>query len=94
MSKKLLIGFFTIVSAVQAFAWTDGELLIWISDNRGFRALGELGKKFEEEMGVPVKVEPRSKSPKNFKLPRREAKGLTSFSGPMTALESGRMRVS
>ena len=56
MIKKLLCGIFLIFSAAQAFAWTDGELLIWISDNRSYHALGDLGKKFEQELGVPVKV--------------------------------------
>ena len=56
MSKKLLLGLFVIFSAVRGFAWTDGELLIWITENRGYHALGELGKKFEQEMGVSVKV--------------------------------------
>jgi hypothetical protein len=38
-------------------AWTDGELLIWISDNRAYHALGDLGKAFERDVGAPVKVE-------------------------------------
>ncbi|HEY5814349.1 MAG TPA: hypothetical protein VIT23_17050, partial [Terrimicrobiaceae bacterium] len=57
MSVKLFIVALVFSLAPRAFAWTEGELLIWISDNRGFRALEELGKKFEQEMGVPVKVE-------------------------------------
>jgi hypothetical protein len=34
MIKKLLCGIIFGLCAAQAFAWTDGELLIWISDNR------------------------------------------------------------
>jgi 5-methyltetrahydropteroyltriglutamate--homocysteine methyltransferase len=53
MSKKLLFGLFALFSAVRGCAWTDGELLIGISDNRGYRAFGELSKRFE-----PVKIDP------------------------------------
>ena len=52
MIKKLLCGIFLGFSAAQAFAWTDGELLIWISDNRAYHALGDLGKAFEKDVGA------------------------------------------
>jgi maltose-binding protein MalE len=67
MSKKLLFGFFLLFSAARGLAWTDGELLIWISDDSGYRALDKLGKKFEQEMGVSVKVETQGRSPINSK---------------------------
>jgi maltose/maltodextrin transport system substrate-binding protein len=79
MSKKLLFGFFIVFSAVQAFAWTDGELLIWISDNRGYRALGDLGKKFEQEMGVPVKVETQEEITDKFQAAAQGGKGPDIF---------------
>ena len=66
MSKKLLFGLFLLFSAARGLAWTDGELLIWISDNRGYRALGELGKKFAQEMGVPVRVETQEQVTEKF----------------------------
>src|SRR6476660_7961492 len=56
LSKSLCLGLM-FFSVAQAFAWTDGELLIWISSNRPFHALNELGEIFEKEMGAPVKVE-------------------------------------
>ena len=34
-SKKSLCLIFVLFSAPQAFAWTDGELLIWISSMIG-----------------------------------------------------------
>jgi hypothetical protein len=43
-SKKSLCLIFVLFSAPQAFAWTDGELLIWISSNRPFHALSGLAK--------------------------------------------------
>ena len=46
MRKNLLSAVFVLFSAIKAFSWTDGELLVWTTDNRGYRALAELGKKF------------------------------------------------
>src|SRR5271163_2659557 len=57
MITKLVSGLFLLCSAFQAFAWTDGELLVWIGGDKGYRGLAEVGKKFEKELGVPVKVE-------------------------------------
>ena len=79
MSKKLLFGLFVIFSAVRGFAWTDGELLIWITDNRGYHALGELGKKFEQEMGVSVKVETQEEIPDKFQAAAQSGKGPDIF---------------
>ena len=79
MSKKLLLGLFVIFSAVRGFAWTDGELLIWITDNRGYHALGELGKKFEQEMGVSVKVETQEEIPDKFQAAAQGGKGPDIF---------------
>jgi maltose/maltodextrin transport system substrate-binding protein len=57
MSKKILCGILVLLSVVRAFAWTEGELLVWISGDKGYRGLAELGKNFEKDLGVPVKVE-------------------------------------
>jgi maltose/maltodextrin transport system substrate-binding protein len=79
MSKKLLFGLFLLFSAARGLAWKDGELLIWISDNRGYRALGELGKKFEQEMGVPVKVETQGEITNKFQVAAQSGKGPDIF---------------
>jgi maltose/maltodextrin transport system substrate-binding protein len=79
MSKKLLFGFFVFFSAVRGFAWKDGELLIWITDNRGYHALGELGKKFEQEMGVSVNVETQEEIPDKFQAAAQSGKGPDIF---------------
>jgi len=79
MSVKLLSIIFVLSSALRAFAWTDGELLIWISDNRGFRALEALGKKFEEEMGVPAKVETQEQITEKFQAAAQGGKGPDIF---------------
>ena len=79
MNKKLLFGWFVLFSAVRGFAWTDGELLIWITENRGYHALGELGKKFEQEMGVSVKVETLEEIPDKFQAAAQSGKGPDIF---------------
>ena len=79
MSKKLLIGVIAIFSAAHALAWTDGELLIWISDNRGYAPLIELGKKFEQEMGVSVKVETQEGITDKFQAAAPSGKGPDIF---------------
>ena len=57
MITRLVTGLFLFCSACQGFAWTDGELLVWIGGDKGHRGLAEVGKKFEKDLGVPVKVE-------------------------------------
>jgi maltose/maltodextrin transport system substrate-binding protein len=79
MRKHVLFAAIFLCSALRAFSWTDGELLIWISDNRGFRALGELGKKFEQEMGVPVKVETQEEITDKFQAAAQGGKGPDIF---------------
>ena len=57
MITKIVSGLLLFLSAAQVFAWTNGELLVWIGGDKGYRGLAEVGKKFEKELGVPVKVE-------------------------------------
>ena len=57
MITKLVSGLLLFCSAAQVFAWTDGELLVWIGGDKGYRGLAEVGRKFEKELGIPVKVE-------------------------------------
>jgi maltose/maltodextrin transport system substrate-binding protein len=52
MIKKLLCGLFVLFSAAQAFAWSDGELPIWMNGDKGYRGLAEVGKKFEKDLGL------------------------------------------
>jgi len=64
-----------LFSAVQAFAWTDGELLIWISSNRPFHTLSHLGEIFEKEIGAPVKVETQEQIISKFQAAGQSGKG-------------------
>ena len=79
MKKKLLLGLLVILSASSGVAWTDGELLIWVSDYRVHNALVELGKKFEKEMGVPVKVETQEGITDKFQAAASGGKGPDVF---------------
>ena len=79
MKSNLLSAAFVFLSAIRAFSWTDGELLIWVSDNRGFRSWVELGKKFEQEMGVPVKVETQEQITEKFQAAAQGGKGPDIF---------------
>ena len=93
MKKQLLFAVFIFLSGIRAFSWTEGELLLWLSDNRGFRSWVELGKKFEQEMGVPVRVETQEGITEKFQAAAQSGKGLTSFCGRMTESENGLMGV-
>jgi maltose/maltodextrin transport system substrate-binding protein len=73
--KKSLCLIFIIFSTAQALAWTDGELLIWISSNRPFHALTDLGEAFEKEMGAPVKVETQEQIIDKFQTTGQNGKG-------------------
>ena len=79
MKNNLLIAVFLFFSALPAFSWTEGELLIWLSDNRGYRSWVELGKKFEQEMGVPVRVETQEQITEKFQTAAQGGKGPDIF---------------
>jgi maltose/maltodextrin transport system substrate-binding protein len=79
MKNNLVFAVFVFLSAIRAFSWTDGELLLWVSDNRGFRSWVELGKKFEQEMGVPVRVETQEQITEKFQAAAQGGKGPDIF---------------
>jgi maltose/maltodextrin transport system substrate-binding protein len=78
-SKKSLCLVFVLFSAAQAFAWNDGELLIWIGSNLAFHGLRELGKTFEKEVGAPVKVETQEQITEKFQAAGQSGKGPDIF---------------
>ena len=75
MSKTLLSVFMAIFSTGSALSWTEGELLVWISSDKGWRGLSELGKKFEKELGIPVKVETPDDLTNKFQSAAQGGKG-------------------
>jgi len=79
MTKKLLCGIVFCLSAAQTFAWTDGELLIWISDNRAYHALGDLAKIFENNVGARVQIETQDQITEKFQAAAQCGKGPDIF---------------
>jgi maltose/maltodextrin transport system substrate-binding protein len=75
MITKLAFGLFLLSSTFQAFAWTDGELLVWIGGDKGHNGLAEVGKKFEKDLGVPVKVETPDGLTDKFQAAAQAGKG-------------------
>lgn len=51
----VLAGLMMSSSALAAIA--EGRLLIWINGDKGYNGLAEVGQWFEQETGVPVRVE-------------------------------------
>jgi maltose/maltodextrin transport system substrate-binding protein len=56
------------------FAWTDGELLVWMDPDRG-QALDPIARKFEKEIGVNITIETPDKITDNFPLVAQVGKG-------------------
>jgi maltose/maltodextrin transport system substrate-binding protein len=79
MRRMLLVALLVIVSSTRGLAWKDGELLIWISANRGHRALVELGEKFEKEFGVSVEVQTQDDITNKFQAAAQAGKGPDIF---------------
>ena len=75
MIAKFVFGLFLVCSACQAFGWTDGELLVWIGGDKGYRGLAEVGKKFEKDLGIPVKVETPDGLTDKFQATAQAGKG-------------------
>jgi maltose/maltodextrin transport system substrate-binding protein len=75
MFTKLLCGLFVLFSARQAFAWTDGALLVWINGDKGYGGLAEVGEKFEKDLGIPVTVEHPNDLTDKFQAAAQSGKG-------------------
>jgi maltose/maltodextrin transport system substrate-binding protein len=64
-----------IFSISGTFGWVDGEVLVWIGGDKGWRGFAELGKKCEAELGIPVKVEPMDGLTDKFQTAAQGGKG-------------------
>jgi len=53
---------------MRLFAWTDGELLIWMDTDRG-HALKPIAQKFENHFGIKATIESPEKITDSFPLP-------------------------
>jgi len=72
--KLLLI--LTVFCSVpfELFAWTNGELLIWMDTDRG-HALAPIAKKFENDFGLKVTIETPEKITDSFPIAAQCGKG-------------------
>ena len=59
---------------VEANAWTNGELSIWMDSDRGL-ALEPIVKKYTDHFGAKVKIESPEKLVENFGLAAQVSKG-------------------
>src|SRR5215472_17092053 len=70
------IALFVAVSffAIEANAWTNGELSVWMDADRG-RALEPILKKFTDDSGIKIKVESPEKLTESFGMAAQVSKG-------------------
>src|SRR5580700_4545219 len=76
LMKGLLLtlsAFFLI--PVDLFAWTNGELLIWMDADRGQALKASGAKKFENDFGLKVTIEAPEKITDSFPIAAQMAKG-------------------
>ena len=74
--KGLLLALLTLfLIPVDLFAWTNGELLIWMDADRGQALKATAARKFESEFGVKVTIEAPGKITDSFPIAAQMAKG-------------------
>src|ERR1700675_4045152 len=64
---------------VILFAWTNGELLIWMDADRGQALKAIAAKKFENDFGIKITVEAPEKIADSFPIAAQMAKGPDIF---------------
>src|SRR6266436_5746248 len=60
---------------VDLFAWTNGELLIWMDGDRGQALKAIAAKKFENDFGLKVTIEAPEKITDSFPIAAQMEKG-------------------
>src|SRR6201987_6378948 len=73
--RNLLLGIFIFWSVLPVFGWTDGELLVWISKDKGYHALAGLGKICEKALRFPIRVETLDNITDKFQSAAQSGKG-------------------
>jgi maltose/maltodextrin transport system substrate-binding protein len=74
MKKMSSVLLFFYLLPINLFAWTNGELLIWMDTERG-RALEPIVQKFETDFGVKVTIETPEKITRTFPIAAQVGKG-------------------
>ncbi len=72
--KKLFLILAYWVVAVPAFAWTDGELLVWMDSDRT-RTLEPVVKDFQQKYGIKVQLASPQNITDNFPTAAQSGKG-------------------
>lgn len=71
---RLLGAVILILEVQDAWAWKNGELLVWMDNERG-RAVQALGEKFERDLGIAVTVETPERLTDSFPIAAQAGKG-------------------
>jgi maltose/maltodextrin transport system substrate-binding protein len=74
MSQLLWIFSALCLVPINLFAWTNGELLIWMDNERG-RALQPIVNKFETDLGLKVTIETPENITDSFPIAAQAGKG-------------------
>jgi maltose/maltodextrin transport system substrate-binding protein len=69
-----LVLFLLLTATHIAGAWTNGQLLIWMDADRA-SAMRLVANKFEQDYGIPVRIETPEKITDNFPLAAQAGKG-------------------
>lgn len=54
---KVIVASSLVFSASTVFAFSDKELVLWVGGDKAYNGIKEVGKIFEEDTGIKVKVE-------------------------------------
>jgi maltose/maltodextrin transport system substrate-binding protein len=74
MQKVVLTCLLALTLARPGFAWTDGELLIWMDADRA-AAVEQIAQRFEREFGIKVRIETPEKITDDFPIAAQAGKG-------------------
>ncbi len=74
MNRFLLALLTVLLGATRLFAWTSGELLLWMDSDRG-RALEPIARKFESDLGIKVTIGTPQNITTSFPLAAQAGKG-------------------
>ena len=74
MNRLLLMLLALCLVTPKLFAWTNGELLVWMDNDRG-RALAPIVEKFKTDLGLKVTIEAPEKITDSFPIAAQAGKG-------------------
>jgi maltose/maltodextrin transport system substrate-binding protein len=74
MKRLLLMLLALYLVTTRLFAWTNGELLIWMDNERG-RALAPIAEKFKTDLGLKLTIETPEKITDSYPIAAQAGKG-------------------